>query len=895
MPNWRDAILHRLVGLRLAPAREAEILDELSQHLEDRFNELRTAGVADEAAAREALSELDETDLVRELTRVERDTLQEPMAIGSAGPGRLTGGLWHDVRFGGRLLAKHKSVTLVIVVTLALAIAANAIVFGLADLLFIRPLPFANAARLTQVFAIDQRTGSDREVLSVPQFLDVARQASSFDQVAAMMPRQLSLTGVGEPQAVGALMVTANLFETVGLDAFAGRTFRPGEDTPGRSSVVALSHRFWTTRFGADRALIGRTVRLNGVDHTVVGVVTPAIEVGTMGQVDVWLPLETASVVNRRRERALAVFGRLSEGQTVATANAELATIATRLRRDYPVTDADLQLHALSSRSANVDTNTPTITALLAIIVGVVLLLACANVATVMLARATARQREMAVRLALGATRGRLVRQLISEGLLLGLLAGGVGVALAAAGVAGVRRLSPDAYVQLLAINTNLLLFVFALSLVAPVLFGVVPALRLSRPDLNDALKEGARDGGPSRRSTRGRTLLVVTQVAFALTVLIIAGLVVRSVIVQERTPLGVATDGVLCMRVRFDPPKYVDNAARVRAVNALLTRMNAVPGVVATAAMSRTPIVDTEPLQQFTIVGGPAPVPGQTPWAVESAITEAYGSTFSVPLVEGRLWTEDDRRLSAPVAALSREAAKRYWPGESPIGQRIVMLDGTGSPVGDPIEIVGVVDDVKSSAVTQPAPPRIYRPLTQTPENVAFAVRVRGDAAWSALSVREAVRDEDRDLAVADIRTFATMLEAQGRTRELLIALFTGFAGIGLVLAVTGVYGVTAFSVEQRRREVGLRLALGATTRDVIRLLVTRSFRPIATGMVLGTLGGWAISRTMRGQLFGTGVFDPSTYLTVIAIVAISGLIASLVPARRAASVDPMSVLKRE
>ncbi len=896
MPDWRHAIRRRLDGLHLPPTREAELVEELSQHLEDRYNELRSGGATDEVATRDALSELDEADLVRELAGVERQDVREPLALGGAGRGRLAGGLWHDVRFGARLLAKEKGVTLVIVVTLALAIAANTIVFGLTDLLLLKPLPVGNAARLAQIFAVDQHRGNSRDALSVPQYLDVARQATSFDGVTAMTAKQLSLTGSGEPMAVGALMVTANLFRTLGLDAFAGRTFLAGEDAPGRSNVVVLSHRFWTAHFNADRALIGRTLTLNGAGYTVVGVLTPAIEIGTLSDVNVWLPLETASAVNRLSERDVEVFGLLRPGVTVEQANAELATIAGRLQRAYPVTDGRLQLRALSLRDSNVSANTPILLGLLAIVVGLVLLLACANVATVMLARATARRKEMAVRLALGATRARLVRQLISEGLLLGLLAGVVGVLLADAGLAGSRIISPEPYLQLLRINVNVLMFAFVLSVATPVLFGVLPALRLSKPDLTEDLKQGARDGGPSTQANRSRTTLVVAQVAFALTALVVAGLVVRSVIGMQRIRFGVVTDRVLCLRVRFDPPKYVDDGARVRVVDSLLTRLAAVPGVVATGAMSRLPVLEIEPLRQFTVVGRPSPAADDVPWAVEATMAGGYRDTFQLPLLEGRLWTKDDRSTSAPVALVSREAARRYWPNQSPVGQRIVMFEGKDAPVGDSITIVGVVDDVKARPLTKPAPPRLYRPLAQRPaESVSFALRVEADPSALVPTVREALRAEDRDLAVSDIQRFDALIRTQLRTYDLVIALFAGFAGIGLVLAVTGVYGVTAFSVGQRRHEIGVRLALGATAGEVIRLVVARSFKPIAIGIGLGALGGWGVGRTMRSVLFETSALDPSTYVTVIALLAIGGLVASFVPAHRAGSIDPMSVLKRE
>jgi putative ABC transport system permease protein len=894
MPEWRHRIRTRLAGLNLPAAREAEVIEELSQHLDDRYRDLREEGVPDEAAAQEALGELDD-DLVRELTGVESPEVREPLALGSDG-GRPLTGLVHDLRLGARLLVKEKGPSLVVIVTLALAIAANTIVFGLTDLLLLRPLPVGNASRLAAIFTVDQRFGTNRGSLSVPQYLDVARQAASLDGVGAMVPRQMSLTGYGEARAVVALLVSANIFHALGLETVAGRTFLPGEDTPGRTHVVVLSHRFWTAHLNGDRTIVGRTVTLNGIAHTVVGILTPSIEVGSLVQVDLWVPLETASTSNRLVERNLSVFGLMRPEQTLASVNAELATIAERLQRDHPLTDAGLRFRAISFRDASVGEDTWILLLLLITIVALVLLVACANVATVMLARATTRRTEIAVRLALGATRARLVRQFLAEALLLALLAGGLGVLLAYGALDGFRQLSPEAYFQLLRINGNVLLFAFALSVAAPLLFAVLPALRSSTPDLAEDLKESAREGRASAASVRSRATLVVVQVAFALTVLIVSGLVVRSVVGLQRVPLGITPENVICMRVRLDPPKYPDDDARLRALDSLMTRVAGVPGVVAATATSRIPIVESEPLRQFTIAGRQPSASGEVPWAVEVVMAGEYRGTFQVPLVEGRLWTEDDRRTSQPVAVVSGEAARRYWPGQSAVGQRIDLLSGTGNARGESVSIVGVVGDIKTSTVSQPAPPRIYRPLVQRPaDSVMFAARVQGDPSAVAPAIREALRAEDRDLAVSDVQRFDAMIDTRLRTYNLVVSLFVGFAAIGLALAMTGVYGVTAFSVGQRRHEIGVRLALGATAAEIVRDAVRRSFKPILIGMAIGALGGWSVGITMQRILFEISALDASTYVTVIALLALGGFVASFVPARRVASIDPLSVLRRE
>jgi putative ABC transport system permease protein len=360
--------------------------------------------------------------------------------------------------------------------------------------------------------------------------------------------------------------------------------------------------------------------------------------------------------------------------------------------------------------------------------------------------------------------------------------------------------------------------------------------------------------------------------------------------------PLGVTPEGVLSVRVRFDPPKYADDGARMRAVEAIVERLRTTPGVASASAMRQLPIVEPAPMRQFTIAGRPPASALDTPWLEETAMTLGYRETFEVALAEGRLWTEDDRAASPDVGIVNREAARRYWSGQSPIGQRIALLSGINGAPAETVTIVGVVGDVRAGSTALPAVPRLYRPLAQRPaDSVAFAVRVKGDPTPMARTIRAVLAQEDASLAVSEVRRFDALTRDRLRTHALIISLFTGFAAIGLVLAMAGVYGVAAFSVGQRRHEIGIRLALGADARDVVRDAVKRSFKPIGVGMAAGALGGWGVATTMRSFLFETSALDVVTYLTVISLIAVGGLLASFVPARRAASIDPGFVLKRE
>jgi putative ABC transport system permease protein len=894
MPDWRYAIARRLEGLCLRPTREAEVVEELAQHLDDRYHEHLSAGASDESARREALAELDDANLVRELTGIDRPP-SEPLALGGGSRDHLGAGLWQDVRYGARLLAKEPGAAFVIVVTLALAIASNAIVFGFTDLLILRPLPIGNTERLVTIYSINAQHSQDRQAVSVPDFLDIKAQSASFEDMSAMSREQLSLTGSGEPRAIQAAYVTASHFRVWDVPAFKGRTFLPGEDQPARSQVAVLSHRFWTSYFAGAESVINRTITLNGRSYAVVGILTPAIEIGNIGETDIWLPLEMRASAPRD-EQSLVVFGLLKPSATVEGAKIELKMIDDRLQRAYPATNTGRQLLALSLRESTVGRSTRVILAMLAIVVGLVLLVACANVATVMLARASTRRREIAVRIALGASRARLVRQLVAEGLLLGLASGGFGLLLAYGGLMAFKSLSMESYFRQLAINRNLLTFVLGLSVIAPVLFGVVPALQSSRPNLNEDLKEGGRDAASSVRGNRTRAVMVVAQVGFALAVLIVSSLIVRTVIALERVPLGFTSRGLLTVQVRFDPPKYTDDDARLRAVESILDRLAAAPGVTAASASSGLPVLDSEPMRRFAVAGQPLPQPNDLPWAFEAATLGDYSRALELRMLEGRMWRAVDAASGWNVAVVNREAVRRYWPARSPIGEHLSIVDQAGRPAGDAIEIVGVVDNVLSASVDEPAPPRLYRPLARRPlTQVAFLVRGSGEVSALASSVREALRTEDRDLAVSEVRTFAEGVKRRTRTRDLIMALFTSFAAIGLIVAITGVYGVTVFMVSQRRHEIGVRLALGATAPGVVRLIMGRSFRLIGAGVVVGLLGGWAIGLMMHSLLFGVGAADPFTYAFVLAVVAAGGLLATYLPAHRVVSIDPAIVLKRD
>jgi putative ABC transport system permease protein len=894
MPDWRYAIGRRLDGLRLPPTREAEVVEELSQHLDDRYAELRSEGASEEEARRDALAELDAADLIAELTGVE-STHVEPLPIGGGTADGAVSGAWQDVRYGGRMLRKESGASLVIVLTLGLAIAANAIVFAFADLLLLRPLPIGNASRLVAIFGIDGRQATDRLGVSAPDYQELRAQMTTAEDVLAMRTTQLSLTGDGEPIVISAAHASTNLFTLWDVPPVLGRLPPPDPESHGLNRVAMLSHHFWQGHFAGDTSIVGRALTLNGTSYTVGGVVTPNVEIGTLAQIDVWVPLDL-NTQGGRELRPLVVMALLKPGATLATANAELVTVSSRLQRSFPATDAAFSLHAISLRESTAGSSTWIVLALLGVVVGLVLLAACANVATMMLARASARRRELAVRVALGATRARLVRQLIAEGALLGLASGALGVAFAYGGLTAFKLASPELYFRQLTINGNLIAFALALTVLTPMLFGLLPALQSSRPDLNEDLKDGGRSASASARGNRSRSTLLVAQVAFALAVLIVSGLIVRTVQAIQHLPLGINPDGLMAMRVRFDPPNYNDDGARMRSMESMLHRLAAVPGVTSAAATRGFIVVDGEPIHRFAIDGRAAAAPGDAPWACEAAVFGDYTRTLGTPLLAGRMWEPGDAAASWAVAVVNREAVRRYWPSQSPVGEHFRMLDEKGNASGPEILIVGVIENVIGADPMQPAPPRIYRPLaSQSVTGVGFLVRTSGDVAMTAPAIREALRAEDRRLAVSEVRTVRSQLDDFLRSYDLIMAMFVGFAAIGLVVAVAGVYGVTAFSVGQRRHEIGVRVALGATAANILHLIASRTVRLFALGAALGGAAGWAIGLTMRGLLVRIGAADPVTYVSAFGLIALCAMVATYVPAFRAISIDPMAVLKRD
>ena len=801
--------------------------------------------------------------------------------------------LWSDLRYAIRMLVKTPAIAGVVILTLALAIGANTIVFSFANLLLIRPLPIHEPERVVAVFAVDPRQGNDRASVSLPDLIDWQSQARTVESLSAFEGTSYTLTGRGDPVRVRAMLATADLFEAWGLSPVEGRLFAVHEDRSGADPVVVLSHRYWKEKFGSDRAVLGEALSLNGSPHTVVGVLTPEIEIGSLSLVDLWIPLVLDPTLPRDR-RTLEVTGRLKAAATLEQAVAEFRSLAKRLEEAHPETNTGWQARVVPLTEAWVGRNTWLLLVLLGLSVAFVLLIACANVANVLLARASVRSREMAVRLAIGAGRFRLARQLGAESLLLGLLGGALGVLLAHNGLAAIRAVDAEPFFQMLTIDKTVLFFTALLSVIIPVLTSLAPIGEAARTDLRSALHDGrgGATGGP--RVRRRRAALVVLQLSLTIALLVVSGLVVRTVLAIEHVDLGFSPNGLLMARLELDAKKYPEPARTLNFMDALLARLESIPGVRHVAATDRLPLLDGEASLGLRIAGRPEPLPAETPWAVPFRVSRDYFRTMGIPLERGRLFTESDRENGAPVALVNREMASRYWPdGESPLGSRVKLIEASETPW---VEIVGIVGNVLGSDLDGPTQPQVYLPMLQHSERaIVVLLRTRGNTDDVVTRLRGEVSALDASLALFDVEMVITALARAIAPTRIMSGMFIGFASAALLLAATGLYGVMSYTVSLRTHEFGTRIALGARAADIRRLVLLNGVRLVLAGVGLGLVAGLGLAQTMKSVLYGVAVNDPTTLAAAVALLAAVACLASYGPTRRATRVDALVALRSE
>ena len=800
-----------------------------------------------------------------------------------------------DLQHGVRLLVTAPSYAGIVVLTLTLAIGANTLIFSIASFLLLRPLPFEDPDTIAFVYSLDPQRGSDRGDISLPDYVDFRDQSTSFEQLGAVVDTSFNLTRTDEPMRVTGRSVTANVLPLWGFAPIVGRTFLEGEDAPEAAPVVVLSHGFWVRELDVSPEIIGSTLALDGVMHTVVGVLDPEVEIGQIALVDVWTPLVLDLGQARRDDRTLEVTGRLRPSVTVEQAAADLRMIASRLEDAHPVTNAEWGARVASFREGITGPNTWLVLALLGLVVTFVLLIACANVANLMLARVTARRKEMALRVALGAGRGQLIRQMLTESLLLGLLAGGAGLGVAIVGLDVIKAFAFEQVFHQIVVDHRVLLFTASLALVTPFLCSLAPALQASQVDLNETLKEGSGRSAGGRRGRRGRSALVVSQVALAVSMLIVAGLAARTAIALQRIDLGIDTSNVLTLQMDLPERAYPTDTQAVDVYRDAVAAIERLPGVTAAATVDRLPVFGGDRTTMVTIQGQPIPTPDDQPWAVTATASRAYPQVMKIPVMRGRGFSSADLAETAPVALISQEMASRYWPGTvDPLGQRVKL--GAPDADGPWREVVGVVGDVSGSNPTNPPPPRLYVPPSQYPgRSMMLVVRTDGDPAGLVEPMRGEIRQLDGSLPVYDVRTLEQMLHEALATDRILIGMFVAFALVGVLLASSGLYGVLSYSVSQRTQEIGIRLALGAGRGRVLRMVVLQGVALAGTGALIGLAGGLLLAHAIAGTLYQVGATDPFTYGVVALGLAAVALVASYVPARRATRVDPLTALRVE
>jgi putative ABC transport system permease protein len=898
MPEWKEEIRGRLSRSGLAPEREAEIVEELSQHLEDRYEQSLASGATEDEARRAALLELTEGDLLaQELRRVERPARREPAAEGSPGRKSMFGDVWQDLRYGLRTLRKHPGFTAVAVTALALGIGANTAIFSVVNTVLLRPLPYKDPERLVMVWEDDTKAGYPRDTPAAANYVDWREQNRVFDGMAAVADQSFNLTGVGDPERLDGKRVSANLFGLLGVEPLFGRGFLPEDDQPGAGRVVVLSHGLWQRRFGADPKVVGRSLDLNGQSYSVVGVMPPSFQFPSRED-ELWVPIAfTQREAANRGNHYLEVVARMKPGVSVEQAQAEMSTIAARLQQQYPEHNTDLGAVVIPLHEQVVGDIKPALLILLGA-VGFVLLVACANVANLLLARAAARQKEIALRVALGASRARLIRQFLTESVLLAALGGVVGLLLALWGVNLLKAFIPDSISQVRAITVDakVLGFTLLVSLLTGLIFGLAPATQASNFNLNETLKEGGRDAASGSRGKRVRSLLVIAEVAVSLVLLIGAGLLINSFLRLRSVEPGFNVSNLLTMGVVLPQQKYPDHARRSAFYDDLIRRVEAVPGVKSAAVTNWIPLVKQGDSTSITIEGRPAPEPGKELIVVTRVVSPDYFKTMGIQLSRGRAFDERQDRADAPGAVIvSETAARRYWPGEDAVGKRLSV--GTPESPDDWLTVVGVTKDVRQFQLDADPKPQMYLTYAQAdffnPRNLVVSTEVEPQSLASA--VRNTVWAIDRDQPVSNIRTMEDVLSESIARQRFSMLLLGVFASVALLLAAVGLYGVMSYTVAQRTREIGLRMALGAQRWDVLRLVVGQGLKLALVGVALGLVAAFMLTRVMSSLLFGVSPTDPVTLATISLVLVAVALLASYIPARRATKVDPLIALRYE
>jgi putative ABC transport system permease protein len=800
------------------------------------------------------------------------------------------------------MLAKNPGFTAVAVITLALGIGANTAIFSIVNSVLLRPLPLPDSNRLA---VLGCPTGAKPAIspCSYPDFEDFSRHNHSFQSLGAYITSALTLIGHGSPQVVGCAFVTPSLLEALDLRPALGRRFDSRDDDPGADPVAVVTDHFWRTTLNADPHVIGRVVHLGDKNFTIVGVAPRGFEFPMNSGIDAWLPdvqstMFTEKARSSRSSQWMKVLGRLNPDVSIGQAQAEMATIAKRLSGQYPKDDANLTIDVEPLRKFVLGDTTTLLWALLAA-VGFVLLIACANVANLILTRSTGQEKEIAIRAALGASRGRLISRLLSESLVLASVGGGLGLLIAAWGMTPLAHYIPERLPGLADVHLDwkVLLFTIGLSVLTGLFFGSLPALLASKPDLLSALKEGGRSAeqGASRRGLR--SALAVAEQALAVVLLVGAGLALKSFYSLTRVDLGFDAEHVLGTGVLLSGTQYSTDDARASFYQRTLAKLHTLSGAESVAIGTDLPLQGSNVGTDFIIPGRPAPTEAerQQQQVSTEGVSPSYFRTLQIELLRGRAFTADDSANSAPVAIVSEMVARRYWPGQDPVGQQITL---NFSPLWPnvPRTIVGVVGDIRHQNLDQPPSPTVYTPYAQTPwPFLSVVVRARGNPGALTKPLQTLLLSEDPRLVLNTIRPLDYYRGQDVAPHRFTMALLGMFAVLALVLAGVGVYGVISYSVAQRSHEIGVRMALGAAKGDVLHMVLRQGMLLTLLGIAIGWAGGLVSTRFLTSLLYGVKPVDPATFVAVSVVLAAVAALACYIPARRAAAVDPIVALRNE
>ena len=869
---------------------------QVSQELEE---ELR--GFLDMAAEEKMKQGTSRNDALRAV-RLERGSLEVTKEeVRSARWESFVETCWQDLRFAARMLRRSPSFTAVAVLTLGLGIGANTTIFSVVNAILLRPLSYKDSDQLVQLIEHDQRRGIDFDWVSFPNFHDWAEQSKAFQYVAAYKFHAFNLTNVSQAEMLFGIKASANLLPMLGAEPILGRNFRPDEDQPGRDHEVILSYDTWKRTCGADPQLIGKTLTLNDEAYTVIGVMPanfsfpPTVPVTSSlpsRKTAFLAPLGIAFNPDQRDWNMLGVIARLKPGATIGQARADLDTVARNLELQYPAQNRGITVRVEPLLDQVVGDVRPALWIFLAA-VSLVLLVACANVTNLLLARSTIREREMALRSSLGASRSRLVRQLLTESVLLGVAAGALGVLLAYGGMPLLTVLTPANLprIENVAINGRVLAYTFVVSVLTGIIFGLAPSLGVGRADVSQPLK-GQRSTATAKHS-RLRSTLVVSEVALCLALLIGAGLMLKSFLRMERVDPGFRAKKLLTVWTILSEAKYAPHQ-RAAFYEQAWQGIQALPGVKSVGAIDNLPLSGIHGGGPFTIEGHPTESDADAPSAYRCVVSVDYIRTMGIPLLHGREFTERDREGTPTVLMINETAAHRYWPGKNAVGSRLSFTTGRTQPTW--LEIVGVVKDVLHDGLESPAKPTIYLPFLQSAQAfMVTVVRTDIDPAGLSSAVRGAIAAVDKDQPVLMTRTMADIYLDSVAQRRFNTALLVAFGTLALLLAVVGVYGLMAFAVARRTHEMGVRIALGAERWDVVKLVLGQGLRLVFFGTAFGLAIAFFLTRFLSKLLFNVPQTDPATFILVPLCLGGIALLASYIPARRAIRVDPVVALRYE